>query len=131
MLDGYKWHSKEVDFLAIINSTIAKAPTSAERFRLSKMNGKLIMRFGLPQGLSISPLLCVHYLGSIATTMKPEVVMYADDGVLLWKEKKECDFNQWKTDLRMGGLKVSDEKTKEMNPERVEFLGCIVNLKEG
>lgn len=69
--------------MGLVNSLQARCPD--DRFRLEEHEGKLVMRHGLPQGLAISPALCVHYLGNLAIDSHPKMVMYADDGILLWK----------------------------------------------
>lgn len=93
-------------------------------------NGKekflpLILRSGLPQGLSMSPLLST--LAMEFATPHPGLVMYADDGLFLSEDPEEFYF--YMESLGGYGVSIEDSKTKVVDKAKdLKFLGCIINF---
>jgi hypothetical protein len=83
----------------------------------------MIYRSGLPQGLPLSPLAATISLEN-EVNMK-ELVLYADDGILIGGEDKFKEFVRKSIKI---GAEVAVEKTKIVKDE-FKFLGLIFNLK--
>jgi len=83
-----------------------------------------IYRTGVPQGLPLSPVAATMALEN-EVNMK-EIVMYADDGILIGGKEKFSEFV--KKAIRVGA-EVAPEKTKEIT-EEFRFLGLTFNLKD-
>jgi len=84
----------------------------------------LIYREGLPQGLSISPLLST--LAMETFKFPKELIMYADDGVFTGPLDK---FKTWLGNVSLVGVELAEEKSRIVE-EEFKFLGCIINLKK-
>jgi hypothetical protein len=88
--------------------------------------GKLIpriMRKGLPQGLSLSPVLATLVL----ELFKPPkgLFMYADDGLFIAKITEEIQkFKKWLQDVELTGAEIAKDKTGIITKRRFKFLGC-------
>jgi hypothetical protein len=82
-----------------------------------------IERFGVPQGLSLSPLLstwALEYYG------RPEnMVMYADDGIYFFKNHMS-KFDRWIERMSYAGIEIAQEKSK-MIGQRFKFCGVEVD----
>jgi hypothetical protein len=83
----------------------------------------MIYRSGLPQGLPLSPLAATISLEN-EVNMK-ELVLYADDGILIGGEDKFKEFVRKSIKI---GAEVAVEKTKIVKDE-FKFLGLIFDLK--
>jgi len=83
-----------------------------------------IYRTGVPQGLPLSPVAATMALENEVNM--PEMVMYADDGILIGKKDKFTEFV--KKAIRVGA-EVAPEKTKEVTGE-FKFLGLTFNLEK-
>jgi hypothetical protein len=83
----------------------------------------MIYRSGLPQGLPLSPLAATISLENVVN-MK-ELVLYADDGILIGGEDKFKEFVRKSIKI---GAEVAVEKTKIVKDE-FKFLGLIFDLK--
>lgn len=88
--------------------------------------GKLlprIVRKGLPQGLSLSPLLATLVL----ELFKPPkgLFMYADDGLFVGKTMELIQvFKKWLQDVELTGAEIAKDKTGIITKRRFKFLGC-------
>lgn len=82
-----------------------------------------IYRTGVPQGLPLSPVAATMALENEVNM--PEMVMYADDGILIGGKEKFSEFV--KKAIRIGA-EVAPEKTKECTVE-FKFLGLTFNLE--
>jgi hypothetical protein len=96
----------------------------------SQKNGKLIpliLRSGLPQGLSMSPL-----LSTLAMEFVPEHKgnkMYADDGLFMDNDPEEFYF--YMESLGGYGVSIEDSKTRMVDKSKeIKFLGCYIHFKE-
>lgn len=91
--------------------------------------GKLlprIVRKGLPQGLSLSPLLATLVL----ELFKPPkgLFMYADDGLFIAKTMELIEkFKKWLEDVELTGAIQAKDKTGIITKRRFKFLGCWVD----
>lgn len=91
--------------------------------------GKLlprIVRKGLPQGLSLSPLLATLVL----ELFKPPkgLFMYADDGLFIGKTMELIDkFKKWLEDVELTGAIQAKDKTGIIKQRRFKFLGCYID----
>jgi len=83
-----------------------------------------IYRTGVPQGLPLSPVAATMALENEVNM--PEMVMYADDGILIGGKEKFSEFV--KKAIRVGA-EVAPEKTKECSSE-FKFLGLTFNLEK-
>jgi len=84
----------------------------------------MIVRNGLPQGLSISPLLATLVLENSGAPVQ-NLVMYADDG-LVFSPK---GMYGWFERLSKMGIRVAPEKTGKLGNE-FKFLGTFWNIEE-
>lgn len=84
----------------------------------------LIRREGLPQGLSISPLLATLVLEMI----KPPkgLVMYADDGLHI-TDTSHKDFEAWIKKVEYFGVQLEESKSGEVG-KVFKFLGVEFDL---
>lgn len=87
----------------------------------------LILRSGLPQGLSMSPLLST--LAMEFAPSHPGLVMYADDGMFISDDPEEFYF--YMESLGGYGVSIEDSKTKLVDKSKpVKFLGFLINFEE-
>jgi len=94
-------------------------------YRHWKNKNKLcIYRRGVPQGLPLSPLAATMALENEVNM--PELVLYADDGILVGGEEKFKEFVQ--KSIRIGA-EVAPEKTRTVDVE-FKFLGLTFNLEK-
>lgn len=84
-----------------------------------------LVRKGLPQGLSVSPLLATLAMEKV--NIPDDVVMYADDGVFIGDNWDE-DFVRWIEHIEDMGVQMAFEKSGFVT-EELKFLGTIINLK--
>lgn len=82
----------------------------------------VLLRQGLPQGLSISPVLSTLAMEIFPT--KEDIIMYADDGIYVGKDLKK--FNSWLEMMSLVGVKLSKSKSKLVDKE-FSFLGFKIN----
>jgi len=84
-----------------------------------------IVRKGLPQGLSLSPLLATLVL----ELFKPPkgLFMYADDGLFIGTEEGIQKFKKWLQDVELTGAEQAPDKTGIINKPRFKFLGCWID----
>jgi len=86
----------------------------------------LIVREGMPQGLSISPLLSTLVIEQLKA---PEgLVMYADDGLHLSKEGDHSSFLRWVEQIGYLGITLAPDKSGIVKEGRFKFLGVIWDL---
>jgi len=88
-----------------------------------------VSRRGLPQGLSISPILATSVLDSFKKL--EGLVMYADDGIII-REKAEDDHEvtEWFRQLSLFGVEVEPEKSGIIKG-KFKFLGVEFDLEKG
>lgn len=84
-------------------------------------------KHGLPQGLSLSPILCTLVLENEITPT--DLVMYADDGLFFYRENKK-KFLNWIDRLYWQGISIETSKTGTVD-RTFKFLGVEFDLKEG
>jgi len=87
-------------------------------------NKDSIYRSGVPQGLPLSPLAATVALEN-EVNMK-ELVLYADDGILIGGEDK---FQEFVRKAIKVGAENAPEKTRVVT-DRFKFLGVIIDIKE-
>lgn len=88
---------------------------------------RILRRKGLPQGLSLSPILATM---AIDLSIPPKnLLMYADDGVYYYKTKEEREeLEKWLKKAQGIGVKIAPEKSREVDNE-FRFLGFDINIK--
>jgi len=86
-------------------------------------------RIGLPQGLSISPILATAVLNSLPKL--EGLVMYADDGMIFRKRRDEGEkqVEKWFKDLALLGVKMDEKKSGQVGSE-FKFLGVRFDLEK-
>lgn len=90
-------------------------------------NGKIlphIVRRGLPQGLSLSPLLSTLVLEMFKAPKG--LFMYADDGLFIGTLEMINKFKKWLQDVELTGATIAKEKTG-MTGRVLKFLGCTID----
>lgn len=87
----------------------------------------LIFRRGLPQGLSMSPLLAT--LGQELLPMHEHNTAYADDGLFITDSLLK--FRKYLESLHSFGLELAPEKTNVINKnEEIKFLGTYIHFQK-
>jgi len=86
-----------------------------------------LVRKGLPQGLSISPILATMILDSLPPM--EGLVMYADDGVILSDKENGKKMEKWFEDLKIFGLNLEPAKSGLVT-DKFKFVGVTFDLKE-
>lgn len=87
----------------------------------------LILRSGLPQGLSMSPLLST--LAQEFAPVHPGNKAYADDGLFLSKDPEE--FYYYMESLGGYGVSIEDSKTKSVDKTKeIKFCGVYINFSQ-
>jgi hypothetical protein len=87
----------------------------------------IIVREGLPQGLSISPLLATLALESTKTPRN--LLMYADDGLIFGNSDEEIQC--WFDELDEIGISIEPSKTKKIEiSNEFRFLGTYWNIEK-
>lgn len=109
---------------------IRNLPADAE-FRyvkgsLWKPKPKLV-RTGLPQGLSISPILATMVVDSLPPL--EGLVMYADDGLIIREKEEDEEIKKWFTNLETFGIKLEPSKSGRVG-SKFKFTGVIFDLEE-
>lgn len=94
-----------------------------KHWRDRKGNKDSIYRSGVPQGLPLSPLAATIALEN-EVNMK-ELVLYADDGILIGGEDKFKEFIQKSIKV---GAEVAVEKTRIVE-DKFKFLGLTFDIK--
>lgn len=99
-------------------------------YGLKQVKGKaypLVLRSGMPQGLSMSPL-----LSTLAMEFLPPhegLIMYADDGMFFSEDPEEFYF--YMETLGGYGVSIESSKTGLVDKEReVKFLGTYINFSK-
>jgi len=69
----------------------------------------IMRRTGLPQGLSISPILATLALELL--NPPKGLVMYADDGLVMGQTKERDDIINWLEKLRTMGIEIEPKKS--------------------
>jgi len=88
---------------------------------------RVIIRKGLPQGLSISPLLCTL---AVEQFKPPKgTFMYVDDGVFIGDEEGFTEFFMFIQEIMYAGAFLAPEKSGYV-VDSFKFLGCEINLKK-
>jgi len=86
-----------------------------------------LVRRGLPQGLSISPILATMVVDSLPAI--DGLVMYADDGLILSEHKEDKKIEQWFENLKIFGLNLEPLKSG-YTEKRFTFVGVTFDLEE-
>lgn len=87
-------------------------------------NKDSIYRSGVPQGLPLSPLAATIALENEVNM--EELVLYADDGILIGGEDK---FKEFVRKAIKVGAEIAPEKTKIVG-DSFKFLGVVIDIKE-
>jgi len=88
---------------------------------------RVIIRKGLPQGLSLSPLLCTL---AVEQFKPPKgTFMYVDDGVFIGDEEGFMEFGMFLQEIMYAGAIYHPEKSGYVE-EEFKFLGVKINLKK-
>lgn len=95
----------------------------------------VILKFGLPQGFSLSPLLAINVIDSGIKKVGWDCIMYADDGIIFKKRKSEFKelSTDWKT-LEAYGMYPSLGNKKDGRPktgpisDEINFLGVKYSI---
>lgn len=92
-----------------------------------KRSYPLIHRSGLPQGLSMSPLLAT--LGQELLPMNESNTAYADDGIFITDDPSK--FYKYLANLDSYGLELAPEKTGIIDKNKeVKFLGTYIHFQK-
>lgn len=86
----------------------------------------LIIRTGMPQGLSISPVLATLVLEWLSPPQG--LVMYADDGLIIRKDEDFSEFEEWCAKLRNFGVEIEPSKTCRVEGS-FKFLGVEFDVE--
>jgi len=99
-----------------------------EELTLIDNSGKVrkLVRRGLPQGLTISPILSTLALELETKDKWNEIIMYADDGVFIGNSWKK--FEEWKKKKLRIGAEVNESKSGIVK-DKFKFLGIEIDLK--
>lgn len=93
-----------------------------------KMKKPKIVRTGLPQGLSVSPILATAVLACLPRLKG--LVMYADDGLILRKTREnDHEIEAWFKELRVLGVEIDPAKSGEVK-HNFKFLGVDFDLEK-
>jgi len=101
---------------------------------MTEKDQRVIFKFGLPQGWSLSPLLAILAIDRAFKGSNLDVTMYADDGLIFYKDKLpdvESEFSR----MYKYGIELSDGFKKDGTPkcgpvsEILTFLGIRFNLR--
>lgn len=107
-----------------IHEDIEEEILDSKTKELKKVKRKLITRTGLPQGLSMSPLLATL---AIEKNIPPRtLIMYADDGLIFGEEFARRHFF---LSLAAQGINIEPTKTKKIE-NTFTFLGTTWDLSE-
>jgi len=88
---------------------------------------RVIIRKGLPQGLSLSPLLCTI---AVEQFKPPKgTFMYVDDGVFIGDEEGFMEFGMFLQEIMYAGAIYHPEKSGYVEDE-FKFLGVKINLQK-
>lgn len=87
----------------------------------------MMRRTGLPQGLSISPVLATLALELL--NPPKGLVMYADDGLVMGQTVERDDLIAWLEKLRTMGIEIEPKKSGWVGNE-FKFLGVDFNISE-
>jgi hypothetical protein len=114
-----------------VNYMFKDLEKEAELTIIGGVNGRtwkpLVMRTGLPQGLSISPLLSTLAMEYIELPNK--LIMYADDGIYFGEDEE--DFFWFMDSLQGFGVPLEESKTKVIDKKQeFKFLGTYINFEE-
>lgn len=85
--------------------------------------GKYIIKCGLPQGLSSSPLLAIFTLNWAFKKVKFKPIMYADDGMFILNDISEKEVMRRLEMLKPMGVEISDKK----RPDGSKVSGIVKN----
>jgi len=97
--------------------------------KLERKNAKskpFIIRSGLPQGLSFSPILATLVLELIPAPKG--LIMCADDGVVITKSENMDEFSTWIKTLKTLGVHLEPEKSGIVD-NVFKFLGVEFDMK--
>lgn len=86
-----------------------------------------LVRKGLPQGLSISPILATMVMDSLPPL--DGLVMYADDGIIMSDKKDTKKMEKWIEDMKIFGLNLEMSKSGWVE-EEFKFVGVTFNIKD-
>jgi hypothetical protein len=86
------------------------------------------VRTGLPQGLSVSPILATAVMACLP--FLEGLVMYADDGLIMrWDDESDEEINKWFEELRVLGVEMDPKKSGPVG-KQFKFLGVEFDLEE-
>lgn len=86
-----------------------------------------VIRKGLPQGLSISPILATAVLDVLPKL--EGLVMYADDGLIIREDDFGEDIETWFRDLKKLGVEIDPKKSGKVGT-KFKFLGVEFDLEK-
>jgi hypothetical protein len=115
--------------ITIVNQKVVysftKLEDEAELVEIKKIGypKPIIKRSGLPQGLSLSPILSTLLLDLHAPDFR--IWMYADDGIACCSMER---LKVWESKGKSMGLEIAWEKTKEIK-DSFSFVGMTIDLK--
>jgi len=101
---------------------------------MTEKDQRVLFKFGLPQGWSLSPLLAILAIDRAMKSTDLDVIMYADDGLIFYDEDLPSIEEEFQK-MSKYGLELSDGFKKDGTPKcgRVDhlltFLGITFNLK--
>lgn len=86
-----------------------------------------VVRKGLPQGLSISPILATMVMDFLPPI--EGLIMYADDGIIMSRDDSTEKIAKWLKDVEIFGMKLEPEKSGLVE-KKFKFLGVEFDLEE-
>lgn len=101
---------------------------------MTEKDQRVLFKFGLPQGWSLSPLLAILAIDRAIKGSDLDVIMYADDGLIFFDNELpdvEAEFEK----MYRYGIELSDGFKKNGSPkcgpvsDLLTFLGITLNLK--
>lgn len=93
---------------------------------IDKKGVKHILRQGLPQGLSLSPLLCTL---AVEQFKPPKgTFLYVDDGLFIGDREGLKEFFMFIQEIMYAGAVIAPDKSGYVK-EKVKFVGIIIDIK--
>lgn len=123
--------NKELTYLisSVLRRIVYRIPSLEKEAEIKSIGEKegleLRERFGVPQGLSLSPLLSTWALEYY--DRPKNIIMYADDGICFYKNNPG-KFFKWMQRMENAGIKIAPEKSKSLD-SIFQFCGIEFNCK--
>lgn len=114
--------------LTNVRYTWDKLEDEAElKLSVDKKGVEHILRQGLPQGLSLSPLLCTL---AVEQFKPPKgTFLYVDDGVFIGDKEGLKEFFMFIQEIMYAGAVIAPDKSGYVK-ERFKFLGVVIDVKK-